>query len=59
MKIIMIMHPLFEYILGAIVAAYRDFSSRVQILIESGFSKPERVRAIIKRNVGKIQKRRL
>lgn len=48
--------PFVEYYLGAIVAAYRDFSSRVQILIESGFSKPERVRAIIKRNMGKITK---
>ena len=45
-----------RYILGVIVAAYRDFSSRVQVLVTSGMSKPERIRVIIKDTLGKITK---
>lgn len=48
--------PFVRYLLGTIVAAYRDFSSRVQILITSGLSKPERIRALIKDTLGKITK---
>ena len=36
--------PFVRYMLGVIVAAYRDFSSRVQLLSTRGMSKPERVR---------------
>lgn len=46
--------PFVRYMLGVIVAAYRDFSSRVQFLSTSGMSKPERVREIIRGSVGKI-----
>ena len=45
-----------RYMLGVLVAAYREFSSRVQLLATSGISKPERVREIIRGNLGKITK---
>lgn len=48
--------PFVRYILGVIVAAYRDFSSRVQVLVTSGMSKPDRIREIIKDTLGKITK---
>lgn len=48
--------PFVRYMLGVIVAAYRDFSSRVQVLVTSGMSKPERIRVIIKDTLGKITK---
>ena len=48
--------PFVRYMLGVIVAAYRDFSSRVQVLVTSGISKPDRIREIIKDTLGKITK---
>ena len=45
-----------EYYLGIIVAAYKEFSTRVQTLIEAGMSKPDRSREVIKRQIGKITK---
>ena len=48
--------PFVEYMLGVILAAYREFSSRVKVLITSGISKPERIREIIKGNLGTITK---
>ena len=48
--------PFVRYMLGVIVAAYRDFSSRVQLLTTNGLSKPERVREIIKGTLGKVTK---
>lgn len=48
--------PFVKYTLGIIVSAYRDFSSRVKLLSTSGFSKPDRVREIIKGTLGKITK---
>lgn len=48
--------PFVRYILGVILAAYRDFSMRVEILTTRGFSKPDRVREIIKNHTGKITK---
>ena len=48
--------PFVEYYLGVIIAAYKEFSSRVQTLIESGMSKPERVREVIRKHIGKITK---
>ncbi len=48
--------PFVKYMLGVIVKAYRDFSSRVILLTTSDLSKPERVREIIKENVGTITK---
>lgn len=46
--------PFVRYVLGVIVAAYRDFSSRVQFLAVSNMSKPERVRKIVRGSMGKM-----
>ena len=46
--------PFVRYMLGIIVAAYREFSSRVQLLATSGMSKPERVREIVRGSIGKM-----
>ena len=48
--------PFVEYYLGVVIAAYKEFSSRVQTIIASGMSKPERIRELIKNNIGKITK---
>ena len=48
--------PFVEYYLGVIIASYREFSSLVQTLIESGMSKPKKVREILRNHVGKITK---
>ncbi len=48
--------PFVEYMLGVILAAYREFSSRVEVLITSGISKPDRIKEIIKGNLGTITK---
>lgn len=48
--------PFVRYMLGIIIAAYRDFSGRVQLLITKGFSKPDRVREIIRNSTGKLTK---
>ena len=48
--------PFVSYLLGVIVAAYREFSSRVQLLITSGMSKPDRIRELIKNTLGKVTK---
>ena len=48
--------PFVRYTLGVVAAAYREFSSRVQVLATSGMSKPDRIREIIKDTLGKITK---
>ena len=48
--------PFVRYMLGVILAAYREFSSRGEILITKGLSKPGRVREIIRTTTGKITK---
>lgn len=45
-----------RYMLGVILGAYREFKDRVQIVVESGSSKAERVRGIIKNTLGVITK---
>lgn len=45
-----------RYMLGIIVAAYRDFSSRVELLTNKNLSKPQRIREIIKEHLGQITK---
>ncbi|MBR2944112.1 MAG: Fic family protein, partial [Clostridia bacterium] len=40
--------PFVQYTLGVVVAAYREFSSRVKLIATSNMSKPERIREIIK-----------
>lgn len=48
--------PFVKYMLSVILAAYREFASRVQIMIESKLSKPERVAKIIENTLGKVTK---
>ena len=48
--------PFVRYMLGVIVAAYREFSTRVEVLITKGLSKPGRVREIIRGTTGRITK---
>lgn len=48
--------PFVTYMLGVLVAAYRDFESRIDLLTTKGLSKPDRVREIIKNHLGKITK---
>ena len=48
--------PFVKYMLGVIVAAYRDFSSRVSLLTTQGMSKPDRVKEIIRAPLGPITK---
>lgn len=51
--------PFVRYMLGVIIAAYRDFSSRIEYLTTRGFSKADRVRETIKNNTGKITKKEI
>ncbi len=48
--------PFVRYMLGVVIAAYREFASRVDILISRRLSKPDRVREIIRSTTGKITK---
>ena len=48
--------PFVRYMLGVVIAAYREFASRVDILITRGLSKPDRVREIIRSTAGRITK---
>ena len=48
--------PFVRYMLGIVIAAYREFASRVDILTIKGLSKPDRVREIIRSTTGKITK---
>lgn len=51
--------PFSRYMLGVVLAAYREFSSRVQILSTSGLSKPDRIREIMRNTLGKMTKSEL
>lgn len=48
--------PFVEYMLGILIAAYRDFEARMELLADKSLSKPDRVREIIKDHLGKITK---
>lgn len=48
--------PFVRYMLGMIVGAYREFSSRVEFLTNRNLSKPDRIREIIKNSLGKMTK---
>ena len=48
--------PFVTYMLGILVAAYRNFESRIELLTTKGLSKPDRVREVIKNHLGKITK---
>lgn len=51
--------PFVKYMLSVILAAYREFASRVRIMVESKMSKPERVAKIIEDTLGKVTKQEL
>lgn len=48
--------PFVKYMLGVIVGAYREFSSRIKLLITQNISKPERIEEIIKTLWEQLQK---
>ena len=48
--------PFVKYMLGIIVAAYRDFTDRAALLTNKTMSKPDRIREVIKGTLGKITK---
>jgi Fic family protein len=48
--------PFIKYMLGIIVASYREFSSRVKLLTTAGLTKGERIGEIIKQTIGAITK---
>ena len=48
--------PFVKYMLGVIVAAYREFAGRVEILMDKTISKSDRVGEIIRQSYGKITK---
>ncbi|MDE7266238.1 MAG: Fic family protein [Lachnospiraceae bacterium] len=51
--------PFVVYILGVIVAAYRDFFDRTRLIEEKKIAKPNRVEEEIKNNIGTITKTEL
>ena len=51
--------PFVNYMLGVIVKAYKEFESRVKLLTDSGLSKTDRIREIIKDHIGTITKSEL
>lgn len=51
--------PFVNYMLGIIVGAYREFESRVKLLTNPKFSKPDRIREMIKNHIGTITKSEL
>lgn len=48
--------PFVRYLLGTVVAAYRDLDSRLRLVTEEPASKPDRVRALIREHLGTITK---
>ena len=48
--------PFVRYLLGIVIAAYREFDQRTELLEAKGVSKPDRVRALIKDQLGTITK---
>ena len=48
--------PFVTYLLGIVLAAYREFDARTKLLTAKGVSKPDRIRETIKGHLGKITK---
>lgn len=48
--------PFIKYYLSVILAAYKDFSDRVELLTEKSISKSERVKRVFDRKLGKFSK---
>lgn len=51
--------PFVQYMLGVITAGYREFASRVKLLMNPSFSKPDRIREVIKATTGRITRNEL
>ncbi len=48
-----------KYYLGILLKAYNEFESRVEYLRNCSISKPERIKAVIDKKVGKITKKEI
>ena len=48
--------PFVTYMLGIVVAAYRELTDRIALVAEKGVSKPDRIRKIIQNTPGRITK---
>lgn len=51
--------PFLKYMLGVVVKSYNEFESRVEYLRYRKASKPERIKTVIERTVGKITKKEI
>jgi Uncharacterized conserved protein len=51
--------PFVEYYLGIVLNAYREFTSRVELLTTKGLNKTERVQIVIENKIGKITKKEI
>jgi len=51
--------PFVRYYLGVLQKAYHEFEERVSYLQHRGLSKPDRIKAVIDRKIGKITKREI
>ncbi len=51
--------PFVKYYLGIILKAYNEFESRVEHLKHRNLSKPDRIKAVIDKKVGKITKKEI
>lgn len=51
--------PFVKYLLGVVVAAYREFFERTKLLTSTNLSKPERIAEEIKNHIGTITKAEL
>jgi Fic family protein len=48
--------PFIKYLLGTILAAYKDFESRLEGVVGTGMSKSERIKRVLSSSVGKVTK---
>ena len=48
--------PFIRYLLGIVLAAYRELDARMALVRTKGMTKPERVREIIRQSLGRITK---
>jgi Fic family protein len=51
--------PFVHYYLGVLLKAYREFEERVDYLKYRGLSKPDRIKVVIDRKLGKITKKEI
>ncbi len=51
--------PFVKYYLGVINRAYGEFESRILLLQDRSLSKPDRIRSVIDRHIGKITKKEI